>query len=242
MILVDLPNLCASPDRQRFVFGEKEKENMCNYCHGFGHWKNECPLLKVRDIAKTKSKSSVRPVVLAVTASEVNNVQKSCSHCVSTFSPFVTDGFVRLVNSTEDVPVKILCDTGSSETFVLESILSFSNDSYTGNDVLIRGIGLNVISVPLHKIVLHSDLIQGEVEVAVHSCLPVEGVQVILGNDLVGERVWRNDSPHLVVTSSPMAFKSDGDENTLNALSSGVITRSMRKTQADDKLESKKVV
>ncbi len=58
--------LHSSPDRQRFVFGEKEKVNMCNFCHGFGHWKNECPLLKARDIAKTKSKSSVKPVVLAV--------------------------------------------------------------------------------------------------------------------------------------------------------------------------------
>ncbi len=98
---------------------------MCNYCHEFGHWKNECPLLNTRDIAKTKSTFSVKPVVLAVTASEVNNVQKSCSQCVSTFSPFVRDGFVRLVNSTEEVPVKILCDTGSSETFVLESIFIF---------------------------------------------------------------------------------------------------------------------
>ncbi len=108
---------------------------------------------------------------------------------------------MRLVNSTEDVPVKILRNTGSPETFVLESILSFSNDSYTGN-VLIRGIGLNVISVPLHKIVLHSDLIHGEVEVAVHSCLPVEGVQVILENNLAVERVWQNVLPNLVVTPS----------------------------------------
>ncbi len=233
--------LRASPEKQRCVFGEKEKANMCNYCHGFGHWKNECPLLKARDIAKTKSKFSVKPVVLAVTASEVNNVQKNCLQCVSTFSPFVTDGFVRLVNSTEDVPVKILRDTGSSETFVLESILSFSNDSYTGNDVLIRGIGLNVISVPLHKIVLHSDLIQGEVEVAVRSCLPVEGVQVILGNNLAGERVWQNVLPNLVVTPS-VSISEMTDENftcSSNVFPSCVITRSMSKIQSDVKSRTK---
>lgn len=179
---------------------------MCNYCHAFGHWKNECPSLKAKDIAKTKSKSLAKYVALAVTASEVNNVQKSCSSCVSTFSPFVTDGSVRLLNSTEDVPDKILCDTGLSETFVLESILSFSNDSYTGNNVLIRGIGSNVLSVPLHKIVLHSNLIQGEVEVAVRSCLPVEGVQVILGNNLAGERVWQNTTPNSVVNTICVDF------------------------------------
>ncbi len=66
-------------------------------------------------------------------------------------------------------------------------MLPFSTESYTGSNVLIWGIGLNVMSVPLHKLVLQSDLIQGEVEVSVCSCLPVEGVQVILGNDLAGE-------------------------------------------------------
>ncbi len=142
-----------------------------------------------------------------------------------------------MVNSAKDVPVKILRDTGSSETFVLESVWPFSTESYTGSNVLIRSIGLNVMSVPLHKLVLQSDLIQGVVEVAVRSCLPVEGVQVILGNDLAGERVWWDDSPHLVVTSSPMASKPDGDENfvrSLNALPSCVITRSMSKILADE--------
>ncbi len=178
---------------------------------------------------------------MAVNAPTLHDGQKNCTSDFSAFAPFVTEGTIRLVSSAKDVPVKILCDTGSSETFVLESVLPFSTESYTGSNVLTKGIALNVMSVPLHKLVLQSDLIQGEVEVAVRSCLPVEGVQVILGNDLAGERVWRDDLPHLVVTSSPMVFKSDGDENSLNALPSCVITRSMRKTQADDKLESKVV-
>lgn len=131
--------------------------------------------------------------------------------CVSAFTPFVTEGSVRLVDSTTIVPIKILRDTGSSETFVLESALPFSVNSYTGGNVLIKGIGLNVMSVPLHRIVLQAALIQGEVEVAVRSCLPVEGIQVILGNDLAGDRVWRNDSPHLVVTPCPMILKPDGE-------------------------------
>ncbi len=166
-----------------------------------------------------------------------------CRRIVSTFSPFVTDGFVRLVNSTEDVPVKILRNTGSSETFVLESILSFSNDSYIGNYVLIRGIGLNVISVPLHKIVLHSDLIHGEVEVAVRSCLPVEGVQVILENNLAGERVWQKVLPNLVVTPS-VSISEMTDYNftcSSNVFSSCVITRSMSKIQSDVKSRTKRM-
>lgn len=199
---------------------EKEKVDMCNYCHEFGHWKNECLLLKAKaDNSKVKS-------TLA-------------------FMPFITKGAVRMVESTQTVPVKILRDTGSEETFVLESVLPFSPASYTGSNVLIKGIGLNVMSVPLHKIVLQSVLVQGEVEVAVRSCLPVEGVQVILGNDLAGDRVWRNDSPHLVVTPCPMILKSDGDDSLTcpsSVLPSCVITRSMSKSQAEVKPGSEKVV
>ncbi len=124
-----------------------------------------------------------------------------------------------------------------------KSILSFSNDSYTGNYVLIRGIGLNVISVPLHKIVLHSDLIQGEVEVAVRSCLPVEGVQVILGNNLTGERVYQNVLPNLVVTPS-VSISEMTDENCTcfsNVFPSCVITLSMSKIQSDVKSRTKRM-
>ncbi|KAG1928985.1 zinc finger CCHC domain-containing protein [Pimephales promelas] len=84
---------------------------------------------------------------------------------------------------------------------------------------------------------------EGEVEVAVRSCLPVEGIQVILGNDLAGDRVWQNDSPHLVVTSCPVVLKPDGGEslNCAGLLPTCVITRSMSKTQVEEKHESKKV-
>lgn len=57
------------------------------------------------------------------------------------YAPFITDGFVSLVGNDEKVPVKILRDTGASETLILESVLSFSESSSTGNEVLIKGIG-----------------------------------------------------------------------------------------------------
>ncbi len=109
--------------------------------------------------------------------------------------------------------------------------------------MLIRGIGLNVISVPLHKIVLRSDLIQGEVEVAVLSCLPVEGVQVILGNNLACERVWQNVLPNLVVTPS-VSISEMTDENctcSSNVYPSCVITRSMSKIQSDVNSRTKRL-
>ncbi|XP_059405759.1 uncharacterized protein LOC132140794 [Carassius carassius] len=47
----------ASSDRLRiFSVREKDRENQCNYCRAFGHWMNECPSLKAKDVAKAKSK------------------------------------------------------------------------------------------------------------------------------------------------------------------------------------------
>ncbi len=52
------------------------------------------------------------------------------------------------------------------------------------------GIGLNILSAPLHEVRLQSEFIQGEVIVGVRPTLPIEGVHIVLGNRLVGECVW----------------------------------------------------
>lgn len=65
------------------------------------------------------------------------------------------------------VPIKILRDTGAMDSFILESVLPFSSHSYIGENVLILGIGLNTLSVPLHKVKIQSDLVQGQVLVGV---------------------------------------------------------------------------
>ena len=46
-----------------------------------------------------------------------------------------------------------------------------------------------VISIPLHIVSLHTELVSGPIMVGAMISLPVEGISVILGNDLVGNRV-----------------------------------------------------
>jgi len=50
--------------------------------------------------------------------------------------------------------------------------------------VLIQGVGLDVINVPLHQIFLKSKLVSGPVIVGIRPTLPIEGISLILGNDL----------------------------------------------------------
>ncbi len=54
----------------------------------------------------------------------------------------------------------------------------------------------------LHKARLQSELIQGEVVMGVQQALPIEGVYIILGNGLVGERVWADSSMFPIVTAN----------------------------------------
>ncbi len=52
--------------------------------------------------------------------------------------------------------ISILRDTGAAQSFILEGALPFSNETYTGTDVLVRGIELSCIRVPLHTVFLTS--------------------------------------------------------------------------------------
>lgn len=97
------------------------------------------------------------------------------------------------------VPVKILRDTGAFNSFILGKVLPFSLESELGSLVPVRGMGLNVLHVPLDKVMLDCDLFQGEAALAVRLPLPIEGVAVALGNKLAGDRVWSDVSPSVTV-------------------------------------------
>ncbi len=99
------------------------------------------------------------------------------------------NGSVSLLGEQENLkPIIILRDTGSVQSFILESTLEFSEQSYCGSSVLIRGIELGCVKV--HSVYLQSDLFTGVVKLGVRSQLPVEGVGLILGNDIASVKVF----------------------------------------------------
>ncbi|KAL0150446.1 hypothetical protein M9458_054263 [Cirrhinus mrigala] len=191
-----------------------DPNSSCRYCLEKGHWKKECPVLR------GKFKSSTKAVGFASIYScnerscigEISVGKQNADEYVGNqtdYSPFITMGFVSLVNCPGKVSVKILRDTGSSESFILDSKLKFSSESSTGNSVLIQGIGLEIFSAPLHKIQLESDLVNGEVEIALRPSLPVKGVDLILGNNLAGNRVWRAVTSPIVKEIPTLSVDSD---------------------------------
>ncbi len=99
------------------------------------------------------------------------------------------------------MPVTILRDTGASESFILQDVLALSSLSDTGTSVLIKGIGLNVLSVPLHRIMLLSHLSVERWWLECIPLVPVEGVGYNMGNNLAGGRVWPDTFSPPVVSS-----------------------------------------
>ena len=85
--------------------------------------------------------------------------------------------------------INILRDTGASQPLLVKDVLPLNEQSFTGSSVLIQGIKSGVTSVPLHIVELQSSLVTRPVMVRIVVSLPVQGVLLILGNDLAGDRV-----------------------------------------------------
>ena len=122
------------------------------------------------------------------------------------FKPFIADAVVSLVGSEKRVPIKLLRDTGAKHSFIVASVLPFSSASETGDFVLMQGMGMELIPVPRHNMVLDCALVQGVVAIGVRPALPIDGVVMILGNDLAGGAVWADGPPPPVVTPKPLVL------------------------------------
>ena len=145
------------------------------------------------------------------------------------FKPFISQSLISLVgNEDKAKPVSILRDTRVSQSLMLKDILLLSEQSYTGSNVLIQGVKSEVISIPLHIVNLHTELVSGPVMVGAMTSLPVEGISLILGNDLA--RNW------IICMCSTPRLSTESEESELQqsgVFPSCAVTRAMAKKNAD---------
>ena len=146
----------------------------------------------------------------------------SSSNSVEEYKPFLSQGFVSVNGSSDVKPVEILRDTGAAQSLLLESVLPLSERTSTDKSVLLQSVELGIIDVPLHRIYLKSDLITGPVIVGVRPTLPVQGVSLLLGNDLAGGKVV----PDPIVCEKLTSDVASEDEND-DLYPACAVTRSM---------------
>ena len=184
--------------------GENKDQNplsqpICNYCKRTGHIISECLHLK----RKKEKQEGLKPTGLTSLRSKPHSCVKEedpiqtkrpeTDSVMEIYEPFLSDGFVSLNSDyAQSIPIKILRDTGASQSLILADTLPFSEKTSSGTSVLIQGVECGFVNVPLHNIHLSSDLVTGLVAVGIRPSLPFKGVHLLLGNDLAGDKVVVN--------------------------------------------------
>ena len=228
-------NQTMSKDRKPRSFAP-----VCHYCKKPGHVMSDCWLLKKRrekeatPNAFVSSKSNWR--------SNPNRAESSIGLDKSEiireeFKPFVSEGFVSLKSSSSQVPIKILRDTGATQSLLLEGVLPLSVSTSTGESVIAQGIEGGCVNIPLHKVKLVSDLVTGSVVVGTRPILPIKGVSLLLGNDLAGGKVVADPK----VTSKPITLVSTEklEEVIPGIFPSCAVTRAMAKKAQEEPKDCK---
>ena len=149
------------------------------------------------------------------------------SDYMENYKPFISEGVVSLVgDENSSQKVKILRDTGATQSLMLDSVLPLTENSFTGANVLISGVEMGILEVPLHEVNIKSSLINGNIVIGMRPSLPVEGISLILGNDLAGEKVMVDprvvEKPRDDIKTERLAEKFPG------IFPASVVTRSMK--------------
>ncbi|KAJ8045955.1 hypothetical protein HOLleu_09080 [Holothuria leucospilota] len=212
------------------------KDITCGFCHKKGHTMANCFTLAKLKETETASNALAN----AENSSEVVVTLRPNSNdkIKEEYLPFLSEGFISLDGNSAHPPVKIkiLRDTGATQSLLLDGVLPLSDSTSTGANVLIQGVECGFISVPLHKINLKSDLVSGSVIVGVRPTLPVKGVSLLLGNDLAGGKVVAN----AILTDKPCDYNNTEqlEKEFPNLFPACAVTRAMsQKLAMDDNLK-----
>ena len=210
--------------------GGREFDDVCHFCHKRGHWKKDCAVRQARGrhvgtqgrpvacacqiSGKAKADHPKGPVPGRMSDQEGGELPDAIAAdpALRPYLPFMSKGHVSLVGHNDQVPVIVLRDTGAFDSFILSSVLPFSEETDTGSVLPVLGTEMSNFFVPVHRLVLHTALFDGEVEMGLRQALPFEGIAVVLGNDVCGDRVFALQSAQPIVVSVPIGSE-DPDEN-----------------------------
>ncbi|XP_072171900.1 uncharacterized protein [Diadema setosum] len=187
-----------------------KREVTCQYCSKKGHVKTQCWKLQ-----RDGKKQGAKPVLATSgerTRVDVSghgrpedmrraNSPGSVDNLSECYRSFMSKGEVSWQSGDGAArPVRILRDTGAAQSLLVGDVSRLPADGSACASALIQGIEGSYISVPLYRIHLKSDLLTGVVTVGVVPGLPMDGVDLLMGNDLAGGKV--SVSP--IVSSVPV--------------------------------------
>ncbi|KAK4294009.1 hypothetical protein Pmani_033335 [Petrolisthes manimaculis] len=207
----------------------------CTYCNKPGHTESAC-WTKARDLRRQSSSvnavASLRDMspetesesVASVKNALVTDVTGRVDSTVRDFGPFLSVGTVKV--GGEEETVRILRDTAASRTLLCHpDPNSFPTDQY----ICLCGIG-GPTSAPLVEVWLDRNLYHGAAVVGLVMELPMNNVELLLGNDLAGEQVNCEPIVSINPISDPAILKLEKEMPNLFPICA--VTRSMAQLTA----------
>ena len=214
----------------------------CNYCKRRGHLRSECFYLignqpSTHDVQQPSPSGHIVPMQLvsdphsaAIIPCETGLATSNSDRIMEMFEPFIQNGFVSLSDDFSDAkPIRILRDTGSAQSILLQNTLPLSDSTYSGDNVLLKGVDTSLgsyPSAPLHQVYISSSHVNGPVTVGITSSLPIDGIDFLLGNDLAGGKVVANS----LVTDMPCNCQQLDPVPNLDP--AGVVTRASKEQES----------
>ena len=214
----------------------------CNYCKRRGHQRSERFYLignqpSTHDVQQPSPSGHIVPMQLvsdphsaAIIPCETGLATSNSDRIMEMFEPFIQNGFVSLSDDfSEAKPIRILRDTGSAQSILLQSTLPLSDSTYSGDNVLLKGVDTSLgsyPSAPLHQVYISSSHVNGPVTVGITSSLPIDGIDFLLGTDIAGGKVVANS----VVTDMPCNCQQLDPVPNLDP--AGVVTRASKEQKS----------
>ena len=227
-------NYAQSSQRPSDQAGARQKEErVCHYCKKAGHLIADC-----RKREQRNGHNGSKSVGLIKTERSVPDL----SVCVRSapdpsYDPFIFNGVVSVSqNDSEGQTIRILRDTGAQQSVILSGVLPLGEQTACGSSAIIRGVEMGFISAPLHTVHVRSALVSGYFKVAVRNELPIDGIALVMGNDIAGDKVY----PVIEVVENPV-FNDEPDELAVkfpDVFPVCVITRAQARKNGKDDLSN----
>ncbi|KAK4328171.1 hypothetical protein Pmani_001409 [Petrolisthes manimaculis] len=222
----------------------------CNYCRRSGHTEDRCfakhsksgvtkphafsftgseVRLPVSQMTCVVDPQDTRPVVEEVKHTPAADKAKPGSDVALSYTTtpvescrlFVFYGYVTL--GGRKYPVTILRDTGATGSLLINPT---GKPLQSSESILIRGVA-GFDTFPTVSINLECELLKATADVGIVDSLPVPGIDLLLGNDIAGAKVF----PHPIVSSEPLSVPETValEEQHPEVFNVCAVTRSMAK-------------
>ncbi|VDI40661.1 Hypothetical predicted protein, partial [Mytilus galloprovincialis] len=213
----------------------EKKSLICAYCKKNGHLMADCFRLQKKNERDNKPKSSActTPYITSTLECPASQAFKS-SFCdyMENINPLCLMGLFLLLMIPLFSLLRFYGTRWSFSVFIVRRCVAFVREDFCWCLRFVTRCRVRLYRCPLHRIYLKSDLIAGPVVVGVRPNLPVEGVTLLLGNDLARNKVVAEP----IVTSEPVVdVKLPEDDAELYPAC--VVTRAMARKQQDEDLQ-----